>query len=131
MEELRASGPLPEPPQSPEQARDFSDGMTCFHHRDYWSAHERWEETWRRMGNTPQDDGEIVLRGLIQLAAALHAGSRGRRSAAVRNLAKAREKLGLCQGGFWGVDIGALCHRLDAAAGDAAALAGLVLPKKW
>lgn len=101
-------GPLSEPPCGPEQAAHFARGVELFHKGAYWDAHEAWEAAWRLMGDGPEDDAEIVLRGLIQLAAALHAHARGRPGGARRNLDKARAKLALFPGTFWGLDVPAL-----------------------
>jgi len=57
------------------------------------------------MGNTPEDDAEIVFRGLIQLAAACHCAASGRHTPAARNLAKTQEKLALYPGNLWGLNI--------------------------
>lgn len=100
--------PLSEPPQSPEQAAAFAQGLTLFRTGEYWHAHEAWEDAWKRMGDGPEDDAEIVLRGLIQLAAARHAERQGRPDAARKNMEKAKAKLALFEGRFWGVEIGEL-----------------------
>jgi len=122
----RLTGPVAEPLQSPEQAAHFARGIDLFHQQHYWHAHEAWECAWKRMGNGPEDDAEFVLRGLIQLCAALHAHNQGRETAARANLDKAIEKLARYPGGFWGVDIPALAQRMATSApGD---LAGMALP---
>ncbi|MBI5137397.1 MAG: DUF309 domain-containing protein [Nitrospirae bacterium] len=110
-------GPLAEPPCSPVQARRFAEGVAHFEAGRYFEAHEAWEQAWRLMGDGPEDDAELVLRGLIQLAAALHAGARGRTAAAHRNVDKAAHKLALFPRPFWGWDVAVLLARLPALRG--------------
>jgi predicted metal-dependent hydrolase len=120
-------GPLAEPPLTPARARAFAQGISCFDRGDFWHAHEAWEAAWNDLGNGPEDDAEFVLRGLIQLAAALHARGLGHPRGARSNLAKARSKLARWRGPFWGLDLDRVNARLAASAGDPAALAGLRL----
>lgn len=101
-------GPLTEPPCRPEQARLFAAGLAHFCAGRYWEAHEAWEGAWRLMGDGPEDDAEVALRGLIQLAAARHARQQGRNAAARRNTDKAIAKLRLFPRPFWGLDLGVL-----------------------
>ncbi len=105
-------GPLTEPPCSPEQSGLFRKGVARFQQGEHWQAHELWEVAWRLMGDAPEDDAEIILRGLIQLAASYHCMAVGRPESARRNLRKATEKLALYTGTFWCVDIPALLVRV-------------------
>jgi hypothetical protein len=104
---------LCEPPHSKQQIGLFTAGTACFRNGDYWEAHEAWEGAWQLMGNGPEDDAEIVLRGLIQLAAAYHCRQQGRMNPAQRNLGKGREKLLLYKGLFWGIDIPQISAQLN------------------
>ena len=122
------SPPLAEPPRTPARLISFAEGVARFDDGSYWAAHESWERAWLEMGDGPEDDAEVVLRGLIQLAAALHhishaSGVRG----AASSLEKATPKLALCDGFFWGVDLGAVNRAIADAAGDPTALTGLIL----
>jgi predicted metal-dependent hydrolase len=119
--------PLAAPPPTAERSRAFAEGVACFDRGAYWHAHEAWEAAWNTLGNRPEDDAEIVLRGLIQLAAALHARDLGRPRGARSGLAKAEAKLALATGPFWGLDLDRLNHAVAAAGGDPAALGRLTL----
>jgi predicted metal-dependent hydrolase len=122
----RFSSPPAEPPQSGEQAAHFAHGIELFHQGQYWYAHEAWESAWKLMGNDPEDDAEFVLRGLIQLAAALHAHGQGRETAARGNLDKAMSKLTRYAGSFWGVDVAALAGGMEGVGAEN--LTGVKLP---
>lgn len=121
------SGPLAAPPRTPARAEAFAEGVACFDRGDFWHAHEAWEAAWNTLGDGPEDDAEIVLRGLIQLAAARHALDAGRLRGARSNLAKAQGNLALGGGDFWGLDLDRLNAALAAADGDPGALADLTL----
>jgi uncharacterized protein len=97
-----------EPQLTPEQFDAWCDAIDLFDDGSYWLAHERWEDIWKEMGNDPGDDAEIVLRGFIQLAAALHLCGVGRLDGARSNLAKAAEKLALAPPTFLGIDVDAV-----------------------
>ncbi|HEY2322998.1 MAG TPA: DUF309 domain-containing protein [Thermoanaerobaculia bacterium] len=68
----------------------FEDGVRLFNEREFWHAHEAWEELWLEA-----DDDDLVLyyQGLIQLAAAYHHMKRGTFSGAVRLFDAALQKL--------------------------------------
>ena len=46
----------------------FLEGIACFNHRDFFEAHEVWEEIWRE----DQGPSRRFYQGLIQLAVCLH-----------------------------------------------------------
>jgi uncharacterized protein len=104
---------LREPHFSEEQRVRFADGIRLFNAGQHWHAHEAWEDVWRAMGNAPEDDAEIVLRGLIQLAAGLHLRGIGRIDGAASNFRKAHEKLSLARPVFLGIDVGELLGFLE------------------
>lgn len=58
----------------------FEDGVNHFNARDFWEAHESWEELWL----AAESDLVEFLQGLIQLAAAYHHVKRGTWRGAVR-----------------------------------------------
>ncbi|HIC73585.1 MAG TPA: DUF309 domain-containing protein, partial [Candidatus Marinimicrobia bacterium] len=89
-----------EPELSAENEVRFQYGIDLFNTGHYWDAHESWEEIWQELGDEPEDDWEILLRGLIQIAAGLHClflkkerGSRG-------NLKKGWSKIALREDHF-------------------------------
>jgi uncharacterized protein len=94
-----------EPHLTSEQFDAWCDGVELFNRGEYWHAHERWEEIWKEMGDEPEDDAEIVVRGFIQLAAALHLVGEGRLDGARSNFAKAAEKLALAPDSFLGIHV--------------------------
>ena len=79
----------------------FEDGVRLFNEREFWHAHEAWEELWLEA-----DDDDLVLfyQGLIQLAAAYHHMKRGTFPGAVRLFAAALEKLERFPPGFHELD---------------------------
>ena len=59
----------------------FEDGVRLFNEREFWHAHEAWEELWLEEDD---DDRVLFYQGLIQLAAAYHHMKRGTFPGAVR-----------------------------------------------
>lgn len=63
-----------ERPLSPQELRDwpasesFRFGIDLFNHAYFWEAHEAWEVIWKALPEGPE---RRLVRGLIQLAAAL------------------------------------------------------------
>ncbi|MFQ6616505.1 MAG: DUF309 domain-containing protein [Fidelibacterota bacterium] len=102
---VREISHLQEPRLSREQYAHFREGIDLLNRGKYWEAHESWEDVWKTMTDRPEDDGEIILRGLIQFTAGLHGLSVGKRQGGTSNLQKAREKLELFPGRFLGVDL--------------------------
>ena len=48
--------------------RQFLRGVACFNRRDYFAAHEAWEEIWMEVTG----DARPFYQGLIQVAVCLH-----------------------------------------------------------
>ena len=102
-----------EPELSAESEVRFQYGIDLFNTGHYWDAHESWEEIWQELGDEPEDDWEILLRGLIQIAAGLHClflkkerGSRG-------NLKKGWSKIALREDHFLGLDLKSLAREVE------------------
>ncbi|MFN3385524.1 MAG: DUF309 domain-containing protein [Candidatus Thermochlorobacter sp.] len=95
---------LSEPVLSEAQRAHFLDGIAKFNCEAYWDAHEAWEQTWQAMS----EDAEIFIRGLVQLAAALHCLQTQRLECAARNFEKAYPKLAVAPAQFMGIDVEAL-----------------------
>lgn len=91
----------------------LAEGIRLFNSGSYWHAHEAWEIVWLAMGDGAEDDGEYILRGLIQLAAALHLLEAGRLDGSTSNFRKAREKLGVAGDRFLGIAIPPLLEFID------------------
>jgi hypothetical protein len=84
-------------------------GLARFVRGDYYAAHEPWEEIWRSDRPQPRD----LLRGLIQVAAALHhVHEHGRAAAALRLLLRARRSLEPLSPCCLGLDLGRLLEDL-------------------
>jgi uncharacterized protein len=73
----------------PDFTASFLRGMAHFNARQFWDAHEAWEELWL----VAESDLEQYLQGLIQLAAAYHHVKRGTFRGAVRLFAAAERRL--------------------------------------
>jgi predicted metal-dependent hydrolase len=68
----------------------FLEGIGHFNAREFWEAHESWEELWL----ASRSDAEQFLQGMIQLAAAYHHVQRGTLRGAVRLFDAALGRLG-------------------------------------
>ena len=68
------------PGARPEFGPRFLEGVEHFNAREFWDAHESWEELWLAASS----DLEQYLQGLIQLAAAYHHLQRGTLSGGIR-----------------------------------------------
>jgi hypothetical protein len=95
---------LKEPSLDRTQTENYLKGITFFNLGKYWHAHEAWEAAWIPMGDAPEDDGEIFLRALIQLASGLHLKRRGRHNGARSHFNKASDKFGVMPAVFMGLD---------------------------
>ena len=104
---------ITEPILTPEQRSWLDGGIELFNSGRPWHAHEEWEKLWLTMPDDKSGDAEIVLRGLIQLAAGRHLLKPGREDGARSNFRKAREKLRLAPPLFLGIEIAALVEYLD------------------
>ena len=60
--------PPAEPALSRAELRSYDQGWQRFAQRQFWHAHESWEELWRQQ----QEPARSFLQGLIQLAAAYY-----------------------------------------------------------
>jgi predicted metal-dependent hydrolase len=76
--------------KSPRENEVFKRGLEHFNAREFFEAHEVWEEIWLR---EPEPE-KTFLQGLIQLAAAFHHYGRGNRRGAESLLAAGIIKLG-------------------------------------
>ncbi len=110
-EELTA---VVDPLLTPPLEESLAEGIRLFNNGSYWHAHEAWETVWLALGDSPDDDGEYILRGLIQLAAALHLLEAGRLDGSMSNFRKAREKLAVASDRFLGIAIPPLLEFIDA-----------------
>lgn len=56
-----------------QERQEFVRGVNYFNSRDYFEAHEVWEDLWNELGGVEHQ----FLQGLIQVAVALHHASNG------------------------------------------------------
>jgi predicted metal-dependent hydrolase len=111
--EVGEIGRLIEPMLNSEQKGWLEKGILLFNSGEPWHAHEEWERLWLTMPEGRSGDAEIVLRGLIQLAAAIHLLKPGREEGSLSNFRKAREKLALAPQIFLGIKIQPLISYID------------------
>ena len=121
---------LVEPELSAENEVRFQYGIDLFNTGHYWDAHESWEEIWQELGDEPEDDWEILLRGLIQIAAGLHClflkkerGSRG-------NLKKGWSKIALREDHFLGLDLKSLAREVERCLDCPDRMTGYIIKRK-
>ncbi len=100
----------------------FQRGLTLFNAREYFDAHEVWEDVWRA---APQVEKKF-LQGLIQVAVALHHHSRGNAVGARSLLARAHRNLSDYPDTYSGVNLAAV--RVAIAQCQPALSAGTPLP---
>jgi predicted metal-dependent hydrolase len=82
----------------------FNRGIELFNSGEFWHAHEAWEQVWLAL----DEDAEIIIRGLIQCAAARHLLRLGREEGARSNFQKAVDKLSLASPVWLGLDIASM-----------------------
>ena len=94
-----------------ERERLFRTGIELFNQRQFFAAHEAWEEIWRSNRPEPKD----LFQGLIQVAAALHQHlDLNRLEGPRRTLAKARRRLEPFAPAALGIDVGDLLGQIGA-----------------
>ena len=120
---------LAEPELSDENEVRFKHGIDLFNKGRYWHAHDAWEEIWRELGDASEDDWEILLRGLIQIAAGLHCLAKGKEDGARGHLKKGVSKLRLRNDPFLGLDFGKMISKIERHSQCPACLMGLVLER--
>jgi len=87
---------------------EFQRGLTLFNQREFFDAHEVWEDVWRA---APAEEKKF-LQGLIQVAVALHHHSRGNLDGARSLLARAQRNLSEYPESYAGVDLTSLRRQL-------------------
>ena len=87
-------------PTKPDFAAHFIRGIAHFNAREFWDAHEAWEEIWL----AAESDVDQFLQGLIQIAAAYHHLKRGTFSGGVRLFDAGLRRLRAFPPGFCDLD---------------------------
>ena len=86
------------------EGKNFSRGIELFNSREYFDAHEVWEEAWRA---APVEEKKF-LQGLIQVAVALHHHSRGNLEGTRSLLDRAQRNLSHYPDSYAGVNLAAV-----------------------
>lgn len=84
-------GPDPRQNAAPvsELPRLVREGAARFHAREFWHAHESWEEAWHSLRAAGETEPAEFLHGMILCAAALENAKRGKEHGFKRQLAEA------------------------------------------
>ena len=82
----------------------YQRGIRHFNEREFYDAHEVWEEVWRESSGLEKK----FLQGLIQAAVALHHHSTGNLVGACSLMERARRNLAACPAEFCGIRVGEL-----------------------
>jgi predicted metal-dependent hydrolase len=104
-------------------AAGYQRGIWLFNAREFYDAHEVWEDVWRESSGMEKR----FLQGLIQAAVAFHHHSTGNVAGACSLMERARSNLAGCGEEFGGMRVGVLVEAL--AAWRAALLAGGRVPR--
>jgi predicted metal-dependent hydrolase len=86
----------------------FQLGIRHFNAREFYDAHEVWEDVWRESHGIEKR----FLQGLIQAAVALHHHSTGNVVGACSLVERARRNLAGCPAEFGGIRVGELLATL-------------------
>ena len=88
----------------------MAEALRCFRHREFFEAHEHWEDVWR----LAQEPEKTFLQALIQIAAAFLHLERKNRVGAASLLRAALKRLDPYPAQFGGVAVDALRESLRA-----------------
>jgi uncharacterized protein len=89
-------------------ADEYRRGIRHFNAREFYDAHEVWEDVWRES----QGMEKRFLQGLIQAAVALHHHSTGNVVGACSLMERSRRNLAACPEEFGGIRLGTLLTAL-------------------
>jgi uncharacterized protein len=89
-------------------ADGYHRGIHLFNAREFYDAHEVWEDVWRESEGLEKR----FLQGLIQAAVALHHHSTGNIVGAYSLIERARKNLAACPEEFGSIRVGALLDSL-------------------
>ncbi len=91
-----------------ENSEGYRRGIRLFNAREFYDAHEVWEDVWRESAGLEKK----FLQGLIQAAVAFHHHSTGNVAGACSLMERARRNLAGCPEEFGGIRLGALRESL-------------------
>jgi uncharacterized protein len=89
-------------------ADGYHRGILLFNARDFYDAHEVWEDVWRESKGMEKR----FLQGLIQAAVAFHHYSTGNVVGACSLMERGRNNLAACPQEFGGIRVNALLESL-------------------
>ncbi|MGH9729208.1 MAG: DUF309 domain-containing protein [Candidatus Acidiferrales bacterium] len=87
----------------------FRQGIILFNSREFFKAHEVWEELWL----TARETDKLFLQGMIQLAAAFHHYGRGNLTGTRSLLEAGLDKLREFPGEYRGTNLHVLRRAID------------------
>src|SRR5688572_17690748 len=99
----------------PDIARSLEQGIDLFNQREFFEAHEIWEETW---GDAQMEDRHL-LQGLIQVAPGFYKLQVGMPTGTVKLLEKSLVHLRAVPADFYGLDLTTLMGEVEAWSGRA------------
>jgi uncharacterized protein len=89
-------------------ADGYHRGIRLFNTRDFYDAHEVWEDVWRESEGLEKR----FLQGLIQAAVAFHHHSTGNLAGAYSLMERGRKNLAACPQEFGGIHVNELLESL-------------------
>jgi predicted metal-dependent hydrolase len=92
------------------QQPELAEGLRCYRSRQFFLAHEHWEDVWRAC----EGNERLFLQALIQVAVAMHHFSQGNRAGAASLLRRSLGRLELFPADFAGVEVGRLRESMRA-----------------
>ena len=120
-----------EPSLSNDDDLQFNQGINFFNLGHYWNAHDSWEEIWIQLSDSKKDDWEILLRGLIQIAAGLHCLTINKEKGSKGNLKKGWSKISLCpQNYFLGINFFRMKKEVEKCLNCPHCLLGYIIKRK-
>jgi len=94
---------------------EYIAGIDLFNAREFYAAHDTWEERWLGEAGTAE---KLFLQGLIQSAVAFYHLETGRRGAARAMYQRAKEKFARCEARrFMSLDLEEFQAQIDRALG--------------
>ena len=92
----------------------FLDGVRLFNAREFFAAHEAWEDLWHDMAGPDRR----FVQGLIQAAVCVYHAGNGNARGACRLFESARRYMTAYGDSHWGVDVAGFWAAMAGAAGD-------------
>ena len=120
-----------EPILSNKDDLHFNQGINFFNSGKYWNAHDSWEEIWIQLSDLKKDDWEILLRGLIQIAAGLHCLTMNKEKGSKGNLKKGWSKISLySESYFLGINFFRITQEVERCLNCPDRLLGFIIKRK-